>query len=118
MKNYNFILGCLILATGFFSGLTVERNSKVDDINVLVYERDSIGGMLDNLQYNVDWNAIYNLELNAIAGDCINCSTEFAPIKETLEAEKQNRGRLVVPRRNPVTKRQEEFAANVGYIVE
>lgn len=118
MKNYNFILGCLILAIGFFGGITIERSSNVVDIDVLVYERDSIEGLVDHLQYNVDWNAMYNLELNAIAGDCKRCSSTFAPIKETLEAEKQNRGRLVVPGRNPVTKRQEEFEANGRYIVE
>ena len=107
MKNYNFILGCLIFAIGFFGGITIERDSVSEDLNILVNERDSVIGQLDHLQYNVDWNAMYNLELSNISDNCKRCSTAFDPIKNTLDIRKTQMGRLVVPRRNPVTKRQE-----------
>ena len=107
MKHKNFILGCLILAAGFFGGIAIERDSSVSSIDSLVFERDSVQGRLDHLQYNVDWNAMYNFRLKEITDECTKCSAAFLPVKVALDVEKSNRGKLVVPDRNPVTKRQE-----------
>ncbi len=96
-KIFNLVIVLIVGMMGYLCGGIFEYHEHTTERDLLLFERDSIKGYSDHLTYNVDWNALKNIEVSSITSNCRKCNPKVVDVFLALsEKEKQrSKGKLV-----------------------
>ncbi len=93
---FSVIIGAMLIVLGFFCGSIFENHKFVEEresYDKLIEEGNSA---INEYLETTDWNALKNIEANAITTDCKRCSPKVSAAFKQLDKRKAEVSHVVV----------------------